>query len=491
MGVFLVPTLTLILIYGLVLYFSARQELEEELGRRLVAVGQAVAADMSEGIDAAQIRRLDGASLRVLGRLQEKLVRSRDATEVRRIFLFDREHRSLVDTEEEVEFGRLIYQLDADSVETTTSFEEIRATVSPLFAGVDGTLHKTAYVPVTHEGEVVAVLGVQASADYFALLTNFASILLLLGGLGLGGVVLSGTLFARRLTRPLNELVQAAKRLGRGELSEPVSNLQISPGQGDEIDFLGQAFEEMRRNIVQRDEQMQMMLSGIAHEVRNPLGGMELFCGLLKEDLEGSEENEDQLEMVHKIQHELIYLEKVVKDFLDFAREVPLQWERFGAQVIVEEVASLLARELDEGGCVLVCAVEPGELELTADRERLRRAIINVIRNAYQACEGGGEISVEVAAEGDGSRRITIKDNGPGIAKEKLDEICQPFFTTREKGSGLGLSLTRQIIDQHGGRLTITSEPGEGTTVSFLVPFKGDVQSSEATAMDIPEGWLG
>lgn len=489
-GVFLIPTLVVILVFGIAVYWSARQELEEELGRRLVAVAEAIASDMSEGIDGAQIHRLDGSSTRVIARLQEKLVRVRDATGVRRVFIFDEEHRSLVDSEEEVEFGRLLYGVDTDRVEIELAFKERRATVSPLYAAHDKTLHKTAYVPILHEGQVVAAIGVEASADYFVLLTNFASMLLLLSGFGVGIVVVSGTLFARRLTRPLNDLVAAAKRLGRGELQEPVVPAKRRSGAGDEIDFLSQAFEEMRQNIRQRDQQLQMMLSGIAHEVRNPLGGMELFCGLLREDLEQEEGNHSQLEMLQKIQRELTYLEKVVKDFLDFAREVPLQWERIAAQALVEEVAHLLGGELEEVSCVLSWTVEPGEVELTGDRERLRRAIINVIRNAYQACEGAGEIRIEVVSRGD-RREVRITDDGPGIDADKLDAIFQPFFTTREKGSGLGLALTRQIIEQHGGELTLESVVGKGTSVCFSLPFKEDIALMESTTMDIPEGWLG
>jgi signal transduction histidine kinase len=486
-GVFLLPTLSLIFVLGTVIYWSARQELEEELGRRLIAVGQVITADMSEGIDAAQIRRLEESSARVIARLEDRLVRARDATGVRRIFIFDRERRSLIDTEENIEFGRLLYGVEADRVEIESVFERNQGALSPLFAGHDGTLHKTAYLPIVHEGEVVAALGVEASADYFALLTNIASLLFLLSALGVVAVVVSGTWFARRLTRPVNELVAGARRLGRGELAEPVT---LSAGGANEIAFLGTAFEEMRRNILTRDRQMQMMLSGIAHEVRNPLGGMELFCGLLREDLEQEGDRPAQVEMVGKIQRELTYLEKVVKDFLDFARDVPLERQRLDAKGLVEEVAHLMAGELDGAGCVLVLDVEPAELALTVDRERLRRGIINVVRNAYQACEGRGEIRIEARAEG-AKRHIVIVDNGPGIALDKIAEMCQPFFTTREKGSGLGLALTRQIIEQHGGELTIDSVVGEGTRVCFELPFDEDIQTMEAPPVEVPEGWLG
>ncbi|MBA2661609.1 MAG: HAMP domain-containing histidine kinase [Bradymonadaceae bacterium] len=493
-GVFLLPTLATILVYGLLAYFAAHQGLEEELGKRVVAVGQAVSADMSESIDAAQIERLDASMSRVQARLQERLVRVRNATGVRRVFIFDREHKSLVDTDGQVAFGQQIYQLDADRVEIERTFAAAEATTSTLFASEDGQLHKTGYAPLTNEGRVVAVLAVEASAEYFDLLTNFASVLSILGALGLALVIVAATLFSRALIRPVNDLVEAAKRLGRGEWEQPVLADGLGAEQGDEIDYLAYAFEEMRRDIVQRDRQLQMMLSGIAHEVRNPLGGMELFCGLLREDLEAADDEGDharQIEMVRKIQRELGYLEKVVRDFLDFARSHPLERERFSATELLEEVSALMSGELDEACCPLVCNVVSDALEISADRERLRRAIINLVRNAYQACPNGGHITLSVSGH-DSERIISIGDDGPGIEAARLEEICQPFYTTKEKGSGLGLALTRQIVEQHGGRLEIESTVGVGTTMRIILPFDPSVEArTTIEAAAIPHGWLG
>jgi nitrogen fixation/metabolism regulation signal transduction histidine kinase len=342
-------------------------------------------------------------------------------------------------------------------------------------------------VPITHEGSVVAALGVEASAEYFDLLTNFASVLTVLAILAVFLVVLAGTVFSRRLVRPINQLVGAAQRLGKGEWEDPVD----VRAEGDEIAFLAGAFEEMRRDIVSRDRQMQMMLSGIAHEVRNPLGGMELFCGLLAEDLESSEFEGEQTEMllkVNKIQRELDYLERVVTDFLDFARDIPPDLERFAATELLDDLGDLLDAEIGNAGCAIETEVEPEHLEMTADRQKLRRALINVVRNAYQACGEGGRIRIVARADGPARRIIEVVDNGPGISDEKVEEVLTPFYTTKEKGSGLGLALTQRIVEQHGGSLEIDSNEEEGTTVRFVLRFDPDV---EKAAPEVPEGWLG
>ncbi len=494
-GVFLVPTLLIVLVYGFLAYFAARQGLEDELGKRLVSVGQTMSADISESIEAAQIARLEPSKKRVLDRLRDKLRRTREQTEVRRVFLFDRDLKSLVDTRPDVGFGQQLYEVEADRVEVTRTFETGQPTTSVLFRDDEGTFYKTGYAPITQDGEVIAAVGVEGSAQYFELLRDFASGLTVLGGAGLLLVIIAGTLFSRALVKPVNRLVDAARRLGKGDFEAPVAaERDRDPGaeqeQGDEIAFLADSFEEMRKSILSRDRQMQMMLSGIAHEVRNPLGGMELFCGLLREDLQeepDTEENRQKIDKLDKIHRELNYLEKVVRDFLDFARKVPLELERFAAGEFADEVCGLLAGEVDEANCALEIEVDR-QLELTADREKLRRAVINLVRNAYQACDGGGTIVVSVARPDEDTRTIAVRDDGPGIPPEKVEEILTPFFTTKEKGSGLGLALTKQIVSQHGGSMDIESEVGGGTIVRIVIPFDREVKPVE---QEVPEGWLG
>lgn len=486
-GAFLLPTLIIILLYGLITYFASREGLEDELGKRLISVGNTLSSGMSDGFDAKQIQRLDSEKTRVIARLRDKLLSAREATGVRRIFLFDRNLNSLVDTSDEVAFGESLYALEADRVELERTFEDSFATTSVLFSGSDGQLYKTGYVPVTVDGEVVAALGIEGSAQYFELLTGFASVLTLLGAMGILLVLVVSTVVARRITRPVNELVAAARRLGAGEYDFEVVERHDDDTYHDELQFLGVAIDEMRLAILARDRQMMMMLSGIAHEVRNPLGGMKLFTGLLEEDLR-QEGATDALDKVDRIQRELDYLDRVVTDFLDFAKASDVDHERFNALEFARDLQSLLAGECQGEGVVLDLDVDE-DLEVTGDRGKLRRAVINCVRNAYQACEGQGHVTVAIEPLGEGaeSRRIRIEDDGPGIPQGKLDEVLTPFFTTKEKGSGLGLSLTRRIIEDHGGEMTITSEEGKGTRVEFTLPFDASLSSEPA----VPEGWLG
>lgn len=516
--VVLLPTVLLILLIGTLVYLGGRSALEEELGQRLSLIGQTLATEFSGGVEASQIARLDATKERTLQRLHERMESVRDATGVRRVFLMDPQFRSLVDTDEEVTFHQRLFAVDADRFEVERALETHQPTSSVLFKGEDGTLYKTSYAPVIlfadggeeeeersrGRGEAVALVGVMASASFFDVLNGLTSSVALLGGLSLLLMIVLATLFARGLTRPLSRLLEATQRLERGDFQEPVlapEEVANKSARGDEIDRLAISFEEMRRAVLDRDRQMQMMLSGIAHEVRNPLGGMELFCGLLREDLEMDEPpDEDRLRKVQRIERELTYLNRVVTNFLDFARQRQLEKERFGAAELLHEISMLLCAEVEECGCDVRVDVSPEDLAITADREKLRRALINMVRNAWQASPDGGAIVLrgrQVGSEREGGEatmtELCVQDHGEGIAPDKIEEILTPFFTTREKGSGLGLAMSKKILEQHGGQLLIESAPGEGTTMRCLLPFDPSLaaNTSQEEGGVVPEGWLG
>ena len=493
---FVVPTAIIVIVLVAVAYAAARQGLEDELAKRLSEVAQVLAVDMSEGIDASQISRLDESMGRVRGRLQQRLRDVSAATEVQRIFIFDEQSRSLVDTEEDAAFGEILYRVRGDRREVQRAFSQGVVTSGPLFQSEDGEFHKTAYAPIVYEGETVAVIGVEASATYFDLLTRFTTVLTLLGTLGVLVVIGSGIWFSRLLVRPVDALVKAAGRLAEGDLQTPVADsAQQRWANTEELDFLMDSFEEMRLSIVERDRQMQMMLAGIAHEVRNPLGGMELFCGLLKEDLQHAEgaQRDKQIEMVDRIEREIDYLERVVESFLNFARSEEISVKRIDGSDLIDEIFEVVDAEAVSCRCELKKEVEP-DLELTVDPGPMRRAMINVIRNACQASIDEGEVVVVRCMAKKDQRIVEVVDRGCGIDQEKVEDLCKPFYTTREKGSGLGLALTRQIVEDHGGTLEIESRQGEGTTVRFVLPFDESIEKKSHQSTPeaaVPEGWLG
>jgi len=366
---FVVPTAIIVVVLVGIAYLAGRQGFEDEMERRLEAVAQVLAVDMSEGLDAAQIGRLDESMHRVRQRLTRRLGDVQEQTDVQRVFIFDDQSRRLVDTGEPEGFGEPLYRIGADRSEVATAFDQQIATSGTLYRSDDGTPHKRAYAPIVHDGQTVAAVGVEASADYFDLLTGVATVLTILGVLGIAVVAAIGIWFSRWLLRPVDTLVEGAQRLADGDLKTPVvGQARRDWRQTEEFDFLMASFEEMRQSIVERDEQMQMMLSGIAHEVRNPLGGMELFCGLLTEDLEADtgQRREQELRKVQRIERELSYLKDVVESFLEFARPGELTLERVTVAEVIDEVVELVEQEARDRGCSLEADVDAG-LEWTVD----------------------------------------------------------------------------------------------------------------------------
>jgi signal transduction histidine kinase len=207
------------------------------------------------------------------------------------------------------------------------------------------------------------------------------------------------------------------------------------------------------------------MLAGIAHEVRNPLAGMTLFTGLLRDDLPEHDERRDH---VDKIRRELGYLERVVNDFLDYARRPKPELGDVPCDSLFAEVAQLATT-----GDVTV-EVEPCDgLVAHADRAQLRRAILNLAKNAVQAATAAGHHgrgAVRLSARHQGNElELLVWNRGKEIPPATCERLFEPFFTTREKGTGLGLAFVREISADHGGRIEVASAGGE-TTFTLVLP---------------------
>jgi signal transduction histidine kinase len=274
-----------------------------------------------------------------------------------------------------------------------------------------------------------------------------------LAGLAALAAVLALTVWiARRISGPVSRLAAAAARLGRGDLSAP-----IATETRDEIGVLAQTLEETRVALQARDARTQMMLAGIAHEVRNPLGGLELYAGLLREALAGEPE---RLQEVARIEREVGHLKTVVAEFLDFARRPAPALESVPLRPLFDEIRELSA---PAGGPTI--AVEAEDLRARADAGQLRRVLLNLTRNAVAAARGG-HVRL-VARRVAGGVRIEVTDDGPGVPVDLREQIFTPFFTTREKGTGLGLAFVREIVRAHGGEVSVRDAAGGGSIFSF------------------------
>jgi signal transduction histidine kinase len=223
--------------------------------------------------------------------------------------------------------------------------------------------------------------------------------------------------------------------------------------------------EALREEVRRKDRlaALGQMAATVAHEIRNPLGGIQGFAALLERDIPP---DDPRRRLVEKILAGTKSLDRVVNELLEYTRPVELNLETLDAHAIVAGAIEFLPRT--PAGIAIHNRVPRG-LTLRADAHKLRQVLLNVLLNALQSIEGAGEI--EIAAETvPGKLILSVRDNGAGIPPEHLDKVFMPFFTTREKGTGLGLAAAAKIVESHGGNIDVDSKPGAGAAFRIRLP---------------------
>ncbi len=234
--------------------------------------------------------------------------------------------------------------------------------------------------------------------------------------------------------------------------------------------------ERAKRELV-RSERLATtgtLAASIAHEVKNPLGMILSAAQLLQKD---SRITSDQKELLSDIEHEARRSTDQIETFLDIARDVPLKVKEEDLCELVRATVELFAARCREAGVRIESKFPSGPVPAVVDRRKLRRVLVNLLLNAFEAMEGSAEgkvlVSVAGASSGEAMARITVEDNGVGIPEDIKELVLQPFYTTKQNGTGLGLSVARQVAEQHGGSLDMSSELGKGTCVVIRFPIAG------------------
>jgi len=210
------------------------------------------------------------------------------------------------------------------------------------------------------------------------------------------------------------------------------------------------------------------MVAGVSHEIKNPLGIIQSTSELLT-SMPNADETQKRLSSV--ISEESIRLNRIVTEFLDFARPHKLNLNECHLEEVIRKNISFLTSELESKGIVVHDKLNGRSFKLQADYDLLYRALMNIFINSIQAIDNSGSISVNVDEE-KGGYRIEVEDTGCGISKENMKKIFNPFFTTKEKGSGLGLPIVRKIVEGHQGTVDVESQEGAGTKVIIRLPKK-------------------
>jgi two-component system sensor histidine kinase HydH len=201
------------------------------------------------------------------------------------------------------------------------------------------------------------------------------------------------------------------------------------------------------------------MAAGIAHEIRNPLGGIQLYASILAKDLQGAPK---ALEIVTKISSGVRRLEGLVSQVLQFSREIVARIAPVNLAELLDNVVELASPHA-EAKQIAIEVDGPRPLRVEADRNLLEQSILNLVLNAIEAMHGPGAVRVTYfapPASSDAKQfHLIVRDTGPGIPAEILDRIFNPFFTTKDKGTGLGLAIVHRIIESHNGTISATNDP--------------------------------
>jgi signal transduction histidine kinase len=288
---------------------------------------------------------------------------------------------------------------------------------------------------------------------------------------GLGLVLVTG------ITKPLGVLLQSTRKLKGGDLDHRVAGLTQEFGE------LAGAFNEMAASLkeqmlrMQRAEQLAVvgeLAAGLAHEIKNPLAGIKVAMHVLAD--EASLSDEDRA-VVRKVGDEVTRLETLMKSFLSFARPAKPRPVEMHLNALLSTTLEFYGRDRRPrvGGEERVrVAKEFGTVPATlADPMQMQQVFLNLVINAFDSMPQGGTLTVRTRIAGAPPEIVAeIADTGKGIDAENRSRIFQPFFTTKHGGTGLGLPVSRQLVEQHGGTIEVAENPGGGTVFTVRLPIR-------------------
>lgn len=448
------PLLAVLLAAGIYLQYHFRDLLERELGSKLESLALAAGKDVDPGL--IVLLQPGDESGRLHTALRERLHAFAAAVGLRRVLLFSPEQGVWLDSEGLAPIASPYVRLhfDRDVIERALQGQ---AASSTLFTGSDGRLYKSAYAPLLDEDKQIGLVVVEGSAGSLQAVRDSQRVLLQIGLIAAAAALLLAWVLSRRLTRPVARLQLAAERIGRGDLSQAV------PAAGkDELAFLGRTMEEMRSSLIARSEQQKAMLAGLAHEIRNPLGGIELFAGLIRDDAATT----TLRQQAERILRETGNLKRLINDFLDYARPLQARPQRCRIRDFWQECGELISADIGSSPLSLVLH---GDGYAWVDPVHFKQMLLNLLLNAAQSMDKGGRISGAVTLH-DRVVELEISDQGRGIATADQKSIFEPFFSRKEKGMGLGLAMVRNLAAANHARVDLAHSSPQGSSFRLLLP---------------------
>jgi hypothetical protein len=298
-----------------------------------------------------------------------------------------------------------------------------------------------------------------------------------------------GLLFMRFINVPIKKLTEVMRKVEEGDLNIRV-DIQSKDEMGtlaenlnvmiEKLNYAKEEAEQYHQELIQRADRMASigeLASGIAHEIRNPLAGIQ---GAIQILAEAFPREDSRREITDEIQKQIFKLEQLVKDLLNYAKPVPANYLPTDINQLVEKVLSFFITQRGKKEDIVIGKKFSSSLPMTMiNPNSMEQAFLNIILNAQKAMPKGGTLRVltfPLNQKEDARKdihpgvQIIFEDTGVGIPEENLPKIFDPFFSTRSDGTGLGLSITKNIVEQHGGRIEVESQVNEGTKIIITLP---------------------
>ena len=296
-------------------------------------------------------------------------------------------------------------------------------------------------------------LAVRESAARFETLEQLSTLFWFIGLAGVAITIIAGFLMANSITKPLNKLVNYSAEIGKGNFMA-----EIPEGMHGEIKLLSDAMNKMKNDLGENQKERENLLAQIAHEIRNPLGGIELLTNLVKENQAKDEKSDEYLDNILK---EVQGLKMLITSYLNYSRPVPSSPGWVDTEKLFPEIESIFKKEIKRKNILLNIDIK--QKSIWFDSAHLKNILINLVANSLDSVSENGNISL--ASEKNYRHwLISVKDNGAGIKQEDINKIFDPFFTTKRNGTGLGLAISKKLCKENKADLLALNNPDKGST---------------------------
>ena len=333
------------------------------------------------------------------------------------------------------------------------------------------------------DGKPLAILLVSASRrPYVELKRKIESVALVVGGSGILLAILFSGWAAAKLTKPLAEFAGAAAEVGSGKL-----DTRVNIASSDEIGALAEAFNRMASELQEQRERLvqtervaawRELARRLAHELKNPLFPLQLTVENLVRAREQRPELFEEMfqESSETLLAEIANLKGIIARFSEFSKMPEPRFQRVDVNELVRGVARLFQSQFKsdpQNAIRCELTLDPESPVMGADPELLHRAVSNLVLNAVDAMPSGGTLTLATKGN-DGRVTIQVSDTGSGLTPEECERLFTPYYTSKHHGTGLGLAIVQSVVSDHQGRISVQSQPGQGTTFVIELPHNMD-----------------